>query len=166
MLGECHRQPVELRLDVRELRVVGTTRPVHLVDAVRCGTVEEVRRERLRGIHPAPDADRGQSLVSIQVEIGPRRIQRRMRAVERQVQEERTGRVATPQEVDRLSHHPARRVQHLVLRPRTRHVAVAAEPQVDRVGAHAEPLAQPDEVIVVARVVARTVAHDVEVAVV
>jgi len=51
----------------------------------------ERNHERLLGIHPASDADRGQPLVAIQVEIGARRVQRRMRAVERQVQEEGTG---------------------------------------------------------------------------
>ena len=81
-------------------------------------------------------------------------------------QEEGFGRIAAAQEVDAHRSDPTGRVQHLVVDPGTRGVAVAADAGVDVVGLRAEPLAQPRRVVVDQPVVVPLGTFAVQVAVV
>ena len=124
VLVQVFHQPPELMVDVRDLRIVRRPRPMQLPLAHETdGPVDACLPGLL--VRPVAHRHRRELLVDVLVEEDLRRIQRRMRPVVRQVEEERPGRIAPAQEVDSHRRDVRGGVNLFAVRPWPRYPRVA-----------------------------------------
>ena len=144
--------PVDLQVDLRHQPVIPGPCAMH--DAIRKvpdrRLVVPVPPELVPVVFPVTQLTfvRRQRVVLV---VGPgRRVVRRMRPMERQVQEEGPRRVPPVQPVDRLRADPVRRMQLLRLVPRPRDHRVAVHPVVEvlRIRRHPRLTPQPRHIVV------------------
>ena len=146
VLKQRLKDAVEAVIDMADLGVVGPPRIVALRRIRRDRAVQPPHRQAVR--RPVPHYRVRQRLGHVAVHKRFRRVQRGVRPVVGEHQEERFGRVAAAQKVDAHRRDPTGRVKHLLVHPGPRRVAIAAHAGIDVVRVRAKPLSQPRRVVV------------------